>query len=104
MSFKKGDGVGNEKERFTEVIVRVVMSLYHGAKTKVQVGSELSEEFLVQVGVYQGFVLSPLLFEIAVDVISENAREGLRNEILYADDSVLMSESIENLKEGKFLK
>ena len=82
-----------------EVIVRAVMSLYHGAKTRVRLGSELSQEFLVQVGVHQGSVLSPLLFAIAVDVISENAREGLMNEILYADDLVLMSESMENLKE-----
>ena len=81
----------------------MMMSLYHGAKTNVCVGSELSQEFLVQVGVHQGSVLSPLLFAIAVDVISENAREGLMNEILYGDDLVLMSKSMENLKE-KFLK
>ena len=37
-----------------------------------------------------------------MDVISENAREGLMNKILYADDLVLMSESIESLRE-KFL-
>ena len=86
-----------------EVIVRAVMSLYHGAKTKVRVGSELSPEFLVQVAVHQGSVLSPLLFAIAVDIISENAREGLMIEILHADDLVLMSESIANLKK-KFLK
>ena len=44
----------------------------------------------------------PLLFAITVDLILENAR-GLMNEILYADELVLVSESIENLKE-KFLK
>ena len=38
-----------------------------------------------------------------MDVISENAREGLMKEILCADDLVLMSEIIEKLKE-KFLK
>ena len=52
---------------------------------------------------YQGSVLSPLLFAISVNVILENAREGLMNEILCANDLVAMSESIENLKE-KFLK
>ena len=92
-----------KKKGLPEVIVRAVMSFYHGTKTKVRVGSELSEEFLVQVGVHQGSVLSPLLFAIAVDVTSENAREGLMNEILYVDDLVLMGECIENLKE-KFLK
>ena len=90
--------MGDEKG-LPEVIVRVVMSLYHGAKAKVRVGSELSPEFLVQVGVHQGSVLLPLLFAIAVNVILENAREGLMNEILYADDLVLMSESMENVKE-----
>ena len=48
-------------------------------------------------------MLLPQLFAIAVDVILENARERLMNEILYVDHLVLMSESIENLKE-KFLK
>ena len=33
---------------------------------------------------------------------TENAREGLINEILYADDLVSMNESMENLRE-KFL-
>ena len=66
-------------------------------------GCELSEEFWVQVNLHQGTVLSPLLFALAVDVFLENAREGLMNEILYADDLILMSASIENLKE-KFLK
>ena len=91
------------KKGLPEVIVRAMMSICHGAKTKVQLGSELSEEFLVQVGVHQGSVLSPLLFAIALNVISENARGGLTIECLYADDFVLISESIENLKK-KFLK
>ena len=62
-------------------------------------GPELSKEFLVQVGVHQGSLLSLLLFAIAVIVISENAGEGLMNEILHANNLVLMSESTANLKE-----
>ena len=95
--------MGNKKKGLPEVVVRAVMSLYHWVNTKVRVGSESSEEFLIQVGVDQGPALSPLLFAISVDVISENAREGLMNQILYADNLVLISESIENLKE-KFFK
>ena len=66
-------------------------------------GLELFEEFWVQVGVCQGSVLSPLIFAIAVDVITENARQGLMNEILYANELILIEESIKNLSE-KFLK
>ena len=48
-------------------------------------------------------MLSPLLFTIVVDVITENTIEGLMNEILYADDLVVMSKSMENLRDN-FLK
>ena len=87
------------KKGLSEVIVRAVMSLYDGAKTRVRVGSAYSEEFEVKVGVHQGSVLSPLLFAIVVDVITENAKRGVVNELLYADDLVIMSEDMEDLKE-----
>ena len=68
------------------------------AMTRVRVGTGLSDKFSVKVGVHQGSVLSPLLFAVVVDVVTENAREGLLNEILYADDLVLVSESMEDLR------
>ena len=52
-------------------------------------------------GVHQGSVLSPLTFAIVIDVVSENAREGLMREMLYADDLVLVSNTMEGLR-GKF--
>ena len=48
-------------------------------------------------------MLSPLVLAIAIDAITEHAREGLINEILFADNLALMSKSGENLRE-KFLK
>ena len=41
-------------------------------------------------------MLSPLLFAI---VITENARRGVVKELLYADDLVLMSETMKDSKE-----
>ena len=86
------------KKGLSEVIVRAVMSLYDGAKTRVRVGSAYLEEFEVKVGVHQRSVLLPLLFAIVADVITENAR-GVVNELLYADDLVIMSKEMEDLKE-----
>ena len=80
-----------------------VMSLYEGAKTRVRVRQELSEEFEVKVGVHQGSVLSPLVFVIVVDVVSESVRSGSMSDMLYVDDLVLMSETMEGLRE-KFWK
>ena len=91
------------KRGIPEAMVRAVMNLYEGAKTRVRVGLELSEEFEVKVGVHQGSVLSPLVFAIVVDVVTESVRNGLMSEMLYADDLVLMSETMEGLRE-KFWK
>ena len=86
------------KKGLSEVMVREVMSLYDGTKTRVR-GSAYSEEFEVKVGVHQGSVLSPLLLAIVVDVITENARRGVVNKLLYADDLVLKTETMKDLKE-----
>ena len=57
------------------------MSLYEGSKKKVKVGSEFSEEYYEGVGVHQGSVLLPLLYAIGVDILTENAKEGLMKEV-----------------------
>ena len=87
------------KKGLSDAMLRAVMSLYDGAKTGVKVGSAYSDEFEVKVSVQQGSVLSPLLFAIVVDVITENARRGVVNELLHAHNLVLMSKDSENLKE-----
>ena len=79
-------------------MVRTLMSLHDGAKTRVRVGSAYSGEFEEKVGVHQGCVLSPLLLAIDVDVITENARRDVVNDLLFADDLVLMSEDMEDIK------
>ena len=87
------------KKGLSEVMAWEVMNLYDGAKTRVRVGFAYSEEFEVKVGVHQGSVLLPLLVAIVVDVITENARRGVVNELVHEDDLALMSETIEDLKE-----
>ena len=52
-----------------ENLVHGIMSLYNDCKTAVSVDGELSESFVVQVGVYQRSVLSPLLF-IVTDLLT----------------------------------
>ena len=53
-------GWAMRKKETPEDLVRSVMSLYEGTKSRVD--SELSEEFEVKVGMCQGSVLSPFLF------------------------------------------
>ena len=79
----------------TEAFARSVMSLNEGAKTRVGVAYELSEEFEVKVGMDPS-----CLFAFVVDVVTELSREGVLSEFLCADDFVLMSETIERLMDG----
>ena len=60
--------------------------------------SELSEKSEGKVGMRQGSVLSPFLFTVMVDVVTEFARQGALSELLCADDLVLMSVTIKGLR------
>ena len=82
------------KKGVPEVMARSVMSLHEGANTRVREDYELSEEFEVNAWMLKGSVLSPFLFAVMVDVVTEFDREDLQSELLYADDLLLMSETI----------
>ena len=83
------------KKGLSEVMIRAVISLYDGVKTSVKVEFAYSEESKVKVGVHQASVLTPLFFAIVVEIITGNARRSVVNELLYADDLVLMSKIME---------
>ena len=75
-----------------------MINLYDGVKTWVRVDSE---EFDVKLGMHQA-VLSHFPFAIVLDVFTEFAREGVLSKLLYANDLVLMSQTIVGLR-NKFL-
>ena len=82
------------KKGIPEILVRSAMSLYVGAKTRVRVDSVLSEEFEVNMGMHQESVLSPFVFAVLVYFVIEFARQCALSVLLYADDLVLMNETI----------
>ena len=75
--------------------MRLVQGMYANAQSHVRVGEGYSEEFEVKVGVHQGSVLSPLLFIIVLEALSREFRSGVPWEDLYADDLVIIAESLE---------
>ena len=78
-----------------EWAVRVVQGMYANARSRVRVNGQLSEEFGVGVGVHQGSVLSPLLFILVLEALSREFRTGVPWELLYADDLVIIADSLE---------
>ena len=61
------------------------------------------ELFEVKLLMHQDSELSLFLFAVVVDVVKKFARHGALSELLYADDLVLMSETIKGLR-NKLLK
>ena len=78
-----------------ELIVRLVQGMYAYARSRVHVSEGYSEEFKVKIGVHQRSVLSPLLFIIVLEALSREFHSGVPWEDLYADDLVIIAESLE---------
>ena len=78
-----------------EWIVQLVQGMYANARSRVCVGEGFSKEFEVKVGVHEGSVLSPLLFIIVLEALSREFRAGVPWEDLYADDLVIIADSLE---------
>lgn len=57
-----------------------------------------TESFDVSVGLHQGSALSPFLFVLVMDVLSEEIRNEVLWELLYADDLVITAEDEEDLQ------
>ena len=73
-------------------LIKVIMSMYKNARS-----GKLGEEFEVKVGVHQGSVLSPILFAIVLEALSRGFNARLPWQLLYADDLVIMADSLEEL-------
>ncbi|KAK3557185.1 hypothetical protein QTP70_024685, partial [Hemibagrus guttatus] len=59
------------KSGVAEKYVRVVQDMYERSRTVVRCAVGQTEEFKVEVGLHQGSALSPFLFAIVMDQLSE---------------------------------
>ena len=75
--------------------MRLVQGMYANALSRVRVGEGFSKEFEVKVGVHQGSVLRTLFFIIVLEALSREFRAGVPWEDLYADDLVIIADSLE---------
>ena len=83
-----------------EWLVRMVMAMYSGSKSRVRINNVLGNKFSVKVGVYQGSVLRPLLFIIVLEALSSECKNRSMWELLYADDLVIIAESLKELEDS----
>ncbi|KAK3543603.1 hypothetical protein QTP70_023951 [Hemibagrus guttatus] len=88
------------KSGVAEKYVRVVQDMYERSRTVVRCAVGQTEEFNVEVGLHQGSALSPFLFALVMDQLSEEVRQESPWTMMFADDIVICSESREQVEEN----
>ncbi|KAK3517536.1 hypothetical protein QTP70_012618 [Hemibagrus guttatus] len=88
------------KSGVAEKYVRVVQDMYERSRTVVRCAVGQTEEFKVEVGLHQGSALSPFLFAMVMDQLSEEVRQESPWTMMFADDIVICSESREQVEEN----
>ena len=92
-----------------EKLLKAVLSFYVDSRACVRVGNDVSEWFPVNVGLRQGSVMSPWLFNVYMDgvvrevnvtvlgkgleLLSANGGKFGNNQLLFADDTELVADS-----------
>ncbi|KAK3547532.1 hypothetical protein QTP86_021516, partial [Hemibagrus guttatus] len=88
------------KSRVAEKYVRLVQDMYERSRTVVRCAVGQTEEFKLEVGLHQGSALSPFLFAMVMDQLSEEVRQESPCTMIFADDIVICSESREQVEEN----
>ena len=86
--------------------IRIIRNLYYDQIAAVRVGDELADWVKIRRGVRQGCVMSPVFFSIYGEIIMRRIGEleGISvggknfNNVRYADDTVLIADSMEKLQ------
>ena len=87
------------KSGLAEKYVRIVQYMYDGSTTAVRCAVGVTEGFEVKVGLHQGSTLSPCLFAMVMDRMTDEIREEAPWTMMFADDIVICSESKEQVEE-----
>jgi hypothetical protein len=87
------------QRRVPEEYVKIIEDMYKNCKTTVVTSAGETEEIEIKVGLHQGSALSPFLFILILDVITEEIQEDAPWSMLFADDLVLCDETITEMEE-----
>lgn len=101
-----------EKRMIDRRTIEILKAMYRNNTNIVRTNNEESREFVTEIGVKQGCVLSPLLFSIVIDEAIKNAKKKMKtlklghwqmeqteiNELMFADDMAIVTDSEKNLQ------
>ena len=82
-----------------EPYVRAVQDMYKECTTAIRTAVGLTESFQVKVGLHQGSSLSPFLFAVIMDRLTDELREEPPWTMMFVDDIVLSGKTIEEVQQ-----
>ena len=74
------------KSRVTKKYVKVVQDMYENSVTTVRCAVGMTEGFKVEVGLHQGLTLSPFLFAMGMDRLTNEVRQESPWNMMFADE------------------
>lgn len=80
------------------IIWNLIRSLFLATKSKLIINSQTSKSFTKSNGLFQGSILSPLLFNLYINDLCEKLNNGSSNALFYADDIVVFGDNIDNVQ------
>ena len=86
------------KSGIVEKYVQLVQDMYEGSETMVRCAVGTTESFKVKVGLHQGSALSPFLFAVIMDRLTDEVRRETPWTMLFADDIVICKETREEVE------
>ena len=81
------------KSGIVEKYVRLVQHMYEESETVVRCAIGTTESFKVKVGLHQGSALSPFLFAVIMDRLTDEVKRESPWAMLFADDIVICEET-----------
>ena len=79
--------------------MQLVQDMYEGSETVVRCAVGTTESFKVKVGMHQGSALSPFLFVVIMDRLTDKVRREPPWTMLFADDNVICEETSEEVEQ-----
>ena len=83
----------------SECYIKIIQDMHDRATTTVRSAAGLIKKFKVGVGLHQGSALSPFLFAIIINRLTEDIRKDASWDMLFADDIVLSRKNHRELED-----
>ena len=87
-----------KKSGIVEKYVRLLQDMHEGSETVVRCAVGTTESFKVKVGLHQGSALSPFLFAVIMDRLTDEVRRKPPWTMLFADNIVICEETKEEVE------